>query len=84
MTKSTLTGLALALTLSTHSVLLQHHPENGDAPGAYSDITIAANEGKAEESAKMGKEEGTHSGTNQGATSESNSAKVDQPDRPKQ
>jgi hypothetical protein len=84
----TLTGLgiALALTLSTHPVFLQHHPENGDAPGAYSDIMIAANEGKPEESAKMGKDEGTQAGTSQGSTSESTSEKVDQPgaEHPKQ
>jgi hypothetical protein len=66
--------------------LLQHHPENGDAPGAYSDIMIASNEGKPEESAKIGKEEGTPASTNQGATSGSNSEKVDQPgaEHPKQ
>jgi len=85
-TTSAAIGLALALTLSTQPGLLHQHPDEGKAPGAHSDIMIAANEGKPEESAKMGKEEGTHSGTNRGATSESNSAKVDQPgaDHPKQ
>ena len=51
-------GLALALTLSTQPGLLHQHPDEGKAPGAHSDIMIAANEGKPEESAKMGKEEG--------------------------
>jgi hypothetical protein len=100
MKKATLAGLGLTLALplsihtnllqhlplSTRPILLQHYLENGDAPGAYSDIMIAANETKPEESAKMGKEQGTHSGANQGATSESNSAKIDQPgaEHPKQ
>ena len=36
----------------------------------------------AEESAKMGKEEGTHEGANLGATPENDTKKTDQPERP--
>jgi hypothetical protein len=42
-------------------------------------VLIAGNE--AEDSAKMGKEEGTHTGPNQGATPENETQKVDQPER---
>jgi hypothetical protein len=35
----------------------------------------------AEESAKMGKEEGTHAGANLGATPENDTQKIDQPER---
>jgi hypothetical protein len=39
------------------------------------------NEKKNEESAKMGKEEGTHTGPSQGATPENDTQKIDQPAR---
>ncbi len=35
----------------------------------------------AQDSAKMGKDEGTHTGPNQGATPENDTQKVDQPER---
>jgi hypothetical protein len=38
-------------------------------------------ESSSEDSAKMGKEEGTHTGPNQGATPENDTQKVDQPAR---
>ena len=41
----------------------------------------AATEGTTEDSAKMGKEEGTHTGPNLGATPENDTKKVDQPER---
>src|SRR6476620_7253281 len=40
-----------------------------------------AEQKKNEESAKMGKEEGTHTGTSQGATPENDTQKIDQPAR---
>jgi hypothetical protein len=63
-----------------------------DAPPlSTSDITIAAAENsgaavgqpeeKAEDSAKMGTEDGTHEGDNLGATPEDDTAKIDQPAR---
>jgi hypothetical protein len=42
-------------------------------------ILLAGNE--TEDSAKMGKEEGTHNGQNQGNPTESDTQKIDQPDR---
>jgi hypothetical protein len=46
MTRSTSTvvGLALALTLSTGSVLVKHPSPKDKTPGGYSDITIAADD----------------------------------------
>jgi hypothetical protein len=46
MTRSTSTalGLALALTLSTGSVLMKHPSPEDKAPGGYSDIMIAADD----------------------------------------
>jgi hypothetical protein len=41
----------------------------------------ANTENSGEDSAEMGKEEGTHTGPNQGATPESDTEKVDQPAR---
>jgi hypothetical protein len=62
-----------------------------DAPPlSTSDITVAMDdtapapgqtEENAEDSAKMGKEEGTHEGANLGATPENDTAKIDQPAR---
>jgi hypothetical protein len=65
----------------------RHH---GRPPIAVSDIllvqadpaaTDADTKSNTEESAKMGKEAGTHSGENQGATPESDTSKIDQPAR---
>lgn len=57
-------------------------------PCPKENIVLAADESqtggaKADESdsAKMGKEEGTHTGANQGAKPESDTDKVDQPER---
>ena len=61
-----------------------------NSPLSKSDSLIAGDEGapsntstdeNAEDSAKMGKEEGTHTGTNLGATPESDTSKIDQPAR---
>jgi hypothetical protein len=41
---STALGLALALTLSTGSILVKHPSPKDKAPGGYSDITIAADD----------------------------------------
>ena len=40
-----------------------------------------AKDDKSSDSAKMGKEEGTHTGANQGAKPENDTDKVDQPER---
>ena len=61
-----------------------------NTPLSKSDSLIAGDEGapsntstdeNAEDSAKMGKEEGTHTGSNLGATTESDTSKIDQPAR---
>jgi hypothetical protein len=49
----------------------------GKAGGTW----VAQNKECAEESAKMGKEEGTHVGADLGATPENDTQKIDQPDR---
>lgn len=56
-------------------------------PCAKGSIVLAADESQAAgrtdetDSAKMGKEEGTHTGASQGAKPESDTDKVDQPER---
>ena len=58
----------------------QHASELSDACKAA--LAARANAKKnTEGSAKMGKEEGTHTGPNQGATPESDTSKIDQPER---
>ncbi len=82
-----LTAMAAALTLGTMGA--RETPKEPAEPLAISDIllvqadpaTDAETKSNAEESAKMGKEEGTHSGENQGVTTESDTSKIDQPAR---
>jgi hypothetical protein len=82
-----LTAIAAALTLGTMGV--RETPKEPAEPLATSDILLAQadsatdadTKSNAEESAKMGKEEGTHSGENQGVTPESDTSKIDQPAR---
>jgi hypothetical protein len=55
---------------------------NDAAPaGAQSKDSGAPTEDNAQDSAKMGKDEGTHTGADQGATPENDTKKVEQPDR---
>lgn len=65
-------------------------PIEQEEPISTSDILIVTNDTAAEvgqtedsvdESAKMGKEAGTHEGDNLGAMPENDTAKIDQPDR---
>jgi hypothetical protein len=49
--------------------------------GNEAETAGATTEGSGEDSAKMGKEEGTHTGPNQGVTPENDTQKVDQPER---
>jgi hypothetical protein len=78
----------LALTLGvTSRADVPAHKELFSPPG---NIVLAAEdsapvagqpEENAEDSAKMGKEEGTHEGAGHGATPESDTGKIDQPAR---
>jgi hypothetical protein len=62
-------------------------PSSSSTQLMRSDIVIAADDaapsdaGAAEDSAKMGKEEGTHTGSDLGATPENDTSKIDQPAR---
>lgn len=65
-------------------------PVQQEEPLSTGDIVIVTNdaapqagetEDNADQSAKMGKEEGTHEGENLGATPENDTAKIDQPAR---
>src|SRR4029453_1473903 len=55
--------------------------EDTSTTGATSPATGAEESPTTEESAKMGKEEGTHTGTSQGVTPEHETAKILQPPR---
>lgn len=73
-----LAALALGATAGTAAA----------TPCPKGNIVLAADESQAAgaktdetDSAKMGKEEGTHTGANQGAKPESDTDKVDQPER---
>jgi hypothetical protein len=75
-----------ALTLGVVGSNGMHHEDL--APLSESDILIVQNdtqaagtEKKAQDSAKMGEEPGTHTGSNMGATPENDTDKVDQPER---
>ena len=57
----------------------EHKAELSEACKANREVK--ANEKKNEGSAKMGKEEGTQTGPNQGATPENDTQKIDQPAR---
>jgi hypothetical protein len=78
----------IALTLGLSGQKLA--PVETEQPRSTGDIVIVTNESalqaaeseeNAEDSAKMGKEEGTHEGDNLGATPENDTAKIDQPGR---
>jgi len=61
-------------------------PVQQEEPLSTGDIVIVTNDaapqaGQTDQSAKMGKEEGTHEGENLGATPENDTAKIDQPAR---
>jgi hypothetical protein len=90
--KTLLTGVAVA-TLSL-GFSLQPHPalfwesniviaaeETAPSGAQTNDDNSAAIGTKEEESGKMGKEEGTHTGANQATPPESDTQKVDQPPR---
>jgi hypothetical protein len=76
-------ALAAALSLSAALALAQDvsklttQTDCEKAGGKWNDQT----NGCAEQSAKMGKEEGTHEGTNLNATPQDDTKKVDQPPR---
>ena len=87
-TNTLLAGAAVvALTLGVTGQI-QAIPDR-EKPLAKSDIMVVTNdtaptagqEENSEELAKMGKEEGTHQGTEMGATSERDTQKVEQPQR---
>ena len=88
-TNTLLAGAAVvALTLGVTGQI-QATPDR-EKPLSKSDIIVVTNdaaptagqtEENAQESAKMGKEEGTHQGTQVGATFESDTLKVEQPQR---
>jgi hypothetical protein len=78
----------IALTLGISGQKLA--PVETEQPLSTGDIVIVTNESapqaaeseeNAEDSAKMGEEEGTHEGDNLGATPENDTAKIDQPGR---
>ena len=75
-----MTGLAAALALCITGA--------GAVACPMEDIVLAADESQSAgaktgetDSAKMGKEEGTHTGATQGAKPENDTQKVDQPER---
>ena len=86
-TKILLAGLVAAVAL----VPMGHGARAASPMPSWSDGEIlvagetemggANTDENAQDSAKMGKDEGTHSGPNQGATPESDTKKVDQPER---
>ena len=90
MTRPTLALTALAAALTLGVIGDRETPKENAEPRAVSDILLvqadpsatgAESKPSTEDSAKMGKEEGTHSGENQGATPESDTSKIDQPAR---
>ena len=74
--KILLAALAAAVTLIPMGGGAEASPTPSWSGGA---VLIAGIE--AEDSAKMGKEEGTHAGPDQGATPENDTQKIDQPAR---
>jgi hypothetical protein len=83
---SIVSAAVIALTFGIGGQTLT--PVQDEEPLSTGDILIVTNEtaleagqseDNAEESAKMGKEEGAHEGENLGAPPESDTAKVDQP-----
>jgi hypothetical protein len=63
--------------MSDRGIVVAH-----DETGTVDNTENSGNtENSAEDSAKMGKEEGTHTGPNQGATPEDDTQKVEQPER---
>ena len=88
--KVLLAGLAATLAfggLAVAGQVAHSPPDRGiiiahDETGTGDNTEYSGNtEGSGEDSAKMGKEEGTHTGPNQGATPENDTKKVDQPER---
>ncbi len=76
-----LTGIATAsarVNMSTDSLIVA---ENDDDFKMQDDKMQSDDQNGEDESAKMGKEEGTHTGTDQGTTPESDTKKVEQPER---
>lgn len=57
-------------------------PGSGTFVIAAEDTATSSEDQSGEESAKMGKEEGTHKGDDQGAEEDSDTDKVEQPERP--
>jgi hypothetical protein len=85
---SIVSAAVIALTFGIGGQTLA--PVPSEQPLSTGDIVIVTNdsapqagqtEDSADESAKMGEEEGTHEGENLGATPENDTAKVDQPAR---
>jgi hypothetical protein len=70
--------LAISIAMFGVSPAFAVDATSGDKPVGDVDSEKA---GATNESAKMGKEEGTHTGTNQGAKPENDTKKVDQPER---
>lgn len=83
LAKSALALAAAALTFGIMGGDGTHRPDA--APLSTSDLVIVQNDTKPttpeQDSAKMGKEEGTHSGHDMGATKENDTEKVEQPER---
>lgn len=82
--KSALTLLAATLAIGVVGGDLSHGKD--PPPLSRSDILLVQNDTQApaassQDSAKMGKDEGTHTGPNMGATPEDDTSKVDQPPR---
>ncbi len=74
---------ALTLGVLGHKVALGEGTSSsaGKVLIAQNDAPPADTEESTEESAKMGKEEGTHTGPDQGATPENDTSKIEQPAR---
>jgi len=72
---------ALAFVMSSQADVSRHQPLPSDATVLAENAETDQAQENDNESAKMGKEEGTHTGENQGETSDSDTKKVDQPDR---
>jgi hypothetical protein len=78
MLSVTLTALALGVAGQTPQMATKDPLSAGDITLAADDTPTAAG---PQDSAKMGKDEGTHTGPGQGVTPESDTSKIVQPPR---
>jgi hypothetical protein len=79
--KMLMAGLVAALMLGAMGGTAATACPEGDIVLAADESQTAGAKMDETDSAKMGKEEGTHTGANQGAKPENDTKKVDQPER---